>query len=105
MIVVDTDRKVTLWSKVAEEMWGLRSAEARGEALEGLDIGLPVGEFLPSICRVLAGESEREQATLKATNRRGRSIVCAVSAGPLASDGRVMGAILLIEEQKPGAAP
>ena len=75
MIVVDTDRKVTLWSKVAEEMWGLRSAEARGEALEGLDIGLPVGEFLPSICRVLAGESEREQATLKATNRRGRNIV------------------------------
>ena len=86
-------------------MWGLRPAEASGKALDGLDFGLPIREFMPSICRVLAGESERELATLKATNRRGRSIVCAVSAGPLASDGRVMGAILLIEEQKPGAAP
>jgi len=105
VIVIDADHKVTMWSRAAEELWGLRSAEASGKALEGLDIGLPIREFMPSVCRVLAGESGREQATLNATNRRGRSIVCAVSAGPLASDGSVMGAILLIEEQKPGAVP
>jgi hypothetical protein len=58
---------------------------------------------MPSVRRVLAGESGHEQATLHATNRRGRSIVCAVSAGPVASDGRVMGAILLIDEQDPAA--
>jgi two-component system CheB/CheR fusion protein len=105
VIVIDPDRRVTMWSTAAEEMWGLRFAEASGKALEGLDFGLPIREFMPSIRRVLGGESGREQATLHATNRRGRSIVCAVSAGPLASDGRVMGAILLIEEQKPAAAP
>jgi two-component system CheB/CheR fusion protein len=105
VIVIDTDHRVTMWSRAAEEMWGLRSAEASGKSLEGLDIGLPIRELMPSVRRVLAGESGREQATLDATNRRGRSIVCAVSAGPLASDGRVMGAILLIEEQKPGCAP
>jgi len=105
VIVIDPDHRVTMWSRAAEEMWGLRSAEASGEALEGLDIGLPIGEFMPSICRVLAGESGREEATLKATNRRGRSIVCSVSAGPLKSDGRVLGAILLIEEEDPAAAP
>ena len=105
VIVIDPDHKVTMWSRAAEEMWGLRSAEASGKALEGLDFGLPIREFMPSIRRVLGGESGREQATLHATNRRGRSIVCAVSAGPLASDGRVLGAILLIEEQKPSAAP
>ena len=105
VIVLDADRKVSLWSRVAEEMWGLRSAEASGEPLESLDIGLPVGEFMPSICRVLGGESGREQATLKATNRRGRSIVCAVSASPLARDARVVGAILLIEEQDAVLAP
>jgi two-component system CheB/CheR fusion protein len=105
VIVIDPDHRVTMWSRAAEEMWGLRSAEASGKALERLDFGLPMHELMPSVRRVLAGESGREQATLEATNRRGRSIVCAVSAGPLASDGRVMGAILLIEEQKPGAAP
>ena len=105
VIVIDADHRVTMWSRAAEEMWGLRPAEASGKALEGLDIGLPIREFMPSICCVLAGESRREQATLNATNRRGRSIVCAVSAGPLASDGRVMGAILLIEEQDTAGAP
>ncbi|HKN50574.1 MAG TPA: PAS domain-containing protein, partial [Actinomycetota bacterium] len=105
VIVIDPDHRVTMWSRAAEEMWGLRSAEASGKALEGLDIGLPIREFMPSICRVLAGESGREQATLKATNRRGRSIVCAVSAGPLARQGKVVGAILLIEEQEPVPEP
>ncbi|HEY2666738.1 MAG TPA: CheR family methyltransferase [Actinomycetota bacterium] len=103
VIVIDPDRRVTMWSSPAEEMWGLRSDEVSGEPLEGLDFGLPIREFMPSVRRVLAGESGHEQATLHATNRRGRSIVCAVSAGPVASDGRVMGAILLIDEQDPAA--
>jgi two-component system, chemotaxis family, CheB/CheR fusion protein len=99
VIVIDADRHITMWSRDAEEMWGLRSPEARGQALEGLDIGLPVEELMPSIRRVLARKSPREQVALRATNRRGKGILCAVSVGPLGSDGRVLGAILLMEEQ------
>jgi len=99
VVVIDKDCRITMWSTAAEEMWGLRSAEARGEALERLDIGLPVEELMPSIRRVLASESPREQTTLQATNRRGKGIRCAVSMGPLGSDHRVLGAILLMEVQ------
>ncbi|MEA2500702.1 MAG: two-component system, chemotaxis family, CheB/CheR fusion protein, partial [Actinomycetota bacterium] len=105
VVVIDKDCRITMWSTAAEEMWGLRSAEARGEALEGLDIGLPVEKLMPSIRRVLASESPREQATLQATNRRGKGIRCAVSMGPLGSDHRVLGAILLMEVQDPHHEP
>jgi two-component system CheB/CheR fusion protein len=104
VVVIDTDCRITMWSRAAEEMWGLRSAEARGEALERLDIGLPVEELMPSVRRVLGRESPREQATLQATNRRGKGIRCAVSVGPLGSDHRVLGAILLMEVQGPDHA-
>jgi hypothetical protein len=50
-------------------------------------------------------ESPREQATLEATNRRGKGIRCAVSVGPLGSDHRVLGAILLMEVQDPDRVP
>src|SRR5205807_1578879 len=101
VVVIDTDYRITMWSRAAEEMWGVHSGEARGEALEGLDIGLPVEGLMPSIRRVLARESPREQATIQATNRRGKGIQCAVSVGPLGSDHRVLGAILLMEVQNP----
>jgi two-component system CheB/CheR fusion protein len=104
VVVLDRDCRITMWSRAAEEMWGLRSGEARGEALEGLDIGLPVGTLMPSIRRVLAMDSPREQATLEATNRRGKGIRCAVSVGPLGADHRVLGAILLMEVQDPDRA-
>ena len=99
VIVIDTGCTVTMWNQAAEELWGLRAGEANGQALERLDIGLPVETLMPLVHRVLSGRSPREQVTVEATNRRGKGIGCVVSVGPLGTTGAVLGTILLMEEQ------
>jgi len=69
--VVDADLRVSMWNRAAEDMWGVRSDEARGESLMGLDIGLPVDELMSTLRHCLSGTSAREQTEVEATNRRG----------------------------------
>jgi two-component system CheB/CheR fusion protein len=101
VVVIDSGCTVTMWNREAEELWGLRAGEASGQALEHLDIGLPLEGLMPRVRRVLSGESSREQVTLEATNRRGKPITCVVSVGPLGTTDAVLGAILAMEEQAP----
>ena len=102
--VVDSDQRVQVWNERAEELWGVRAAEAEHLPFHELDIGLPVGKLAPQIRECLAGELQELELSLPAVNRRGRAIQCLVRVRPLVARGstRPRGVIVLMEEQ---AAP
>jgi two-component system CheB/CheR fusion protein len=98
VVVIDGDFLVHVWNEKAVDLWGLRSEEVRGKNLLNLDIGLPVERLKPLLRACLAGEAAYQEATLGATNRRGRAIQCRVTCTPM--DGRegVGGAILQMDD-------
>jgi two-component system, chemotaxis family, CheB/CheR fusion protein len=101
-IVVDQQFNITIWSRRAEELWGLRSDEVQGKSLFSLDIGLSVQELQSPIQMCLTGEADAQKLVLPATNRRGRRIGCQIIFTPLLNlDGDCQGAILLMEESQP----
>jgi two-component system CheB/CheR fusion protein len=98
-VVLDRELRVRTWNDHARELWGLRVDEVEGQHLVNLDIGLPTDGLLPLIRATLAGEENRHQVVLDATNRRGRRIRCRVTCSQLLSaTNEVQGAILLMEE-------
>jgi two-component system CheB/CheR fusion protein len=101
--VLDEDQRVRAWNRQAEELWGLRAAEAIEHHFFNLDIGLPHDGLGDALRNVLARGSAREQLTLPAVNRRGRSIECVTTVLPLVSDndgrGNRHGAIVLMEDR------
>jgi two-component system CheB/CheR fusion protein len=99
VVVVDNDLRVKAWNDQAEEMWGLRSDEVRGQHFSNLDIGLPVDKVRPILAECIAGESQNREVVLTAVNRRGRTIQCHVSCSQLVETGAgTRGAILLLDE-------
>jgi two-component system CheB/CheR fusion protein len=96
--VVDRDLHVQIWNSRAEDMWGVRSDEVISHSLMGLDIGLPVDDLAVPLRRCLTGESESEDRTLTALNRRGRTIACRVTVSPLLDRHVVEGVVVLMEE-------
>jgi len=101
VVVVDRELHVLAWNHRAEDFWGLRSDEVRGQNFLNLDIGLPVERLRASLRACIAGESDAAEMLLAATNRRGRAISCKVTVSPLIGGGKdVRGAILLMDEQQ-----
>lgn len=99
VIVIDSQFQILSWNDEAENLWGMRAEEVRGQSLFGLDIGLPVERLREPIRRCLAGAEERQEEILEAINRRGRTIQCRISYNPLIGPHQdYKGAILLIEE-------
>ncbi|MGV0028035.1 CheR family methyltransferase [Phormidesmis priestleyi] len=101
VVVVDRNLQVQVWNHKAEDLWGLRSAEAVGQNFLNLDIGLPVDRLVQSLrgC-LLEHPSEGVKVILDAVNRRGKSIQCQISFTSLmGTDRQAQGVILLIEEQ------
>jgi two-component system, chemotaxis family, CheB/CheR fusion protein len=100
--VVGDDELVQVWSRRAEDLWGLRADEALERRFLSLDIGLPTDELAPALRDVLAGRRDGERLALAAVNRRGRTISCEVTVLPLSRvgglDGRSRGAIVLMED-------
>jgi two-component system CheB/CheR fusion protein len=96
VIVVDREQRVQIWNTESAELWGVRSDEAQGQHLFGLDIGLPLENVRAALRRVLAGSDERADMELEALNRRGRSLRVTVTLLPFGvGPGDVSGAILL----------
>jgi two-component system CheB/CheR fusion protein len=96
--VVDRDLKVQVWNKQAEELWGVRSAEAVGQHLFNLDIGLPVDRLRPMVKQALSGDEAIDELQLEAVNRRGRAITVRVSCSPLLGQAEERtGAIIVME--------
>jgi two-component system, chemotaxis family, CheB/CheR fusion protein len=96
--VLDTDLKILVWNRGAEELWGLREPEVRGKHILGLDIGLPTERLKQPIRSCLTGAKDRVDLELDAINRRGRAIHVRVSIVPLRSRSQsIHGVVLLME--------
>ncbi|MGQ0843183.1 MAG: CheR family methyltransferase [Sporichthyaceae bacterium] len=98
VVVCDAEFVVKIWSAQAEELWGLRSHEAVGGHLLGLDIGLPMDALRPMVRRLLAGEPGGE-LRVDAVNRRGRTIAVRVMGTGLLPHGAQSGGAVLVMEQ------
>jgi two-component system CheB/CheR fusion protein len=103
VVVLDRDSDIRVWSRKAEQLWGLRADEVLGEAFQNLDIGLPVERLKAPIRACVEGRSEYEEMTLDAVNRRGRPIQCQISCTPFAgSDRQIRGAVLVMHARGDG---
>jgi two-component system CheB/CheR fusion protein len=98
VVVLNTELQVRVWSRQAEELWGLRPEEAVGQHFLNLDIGLPTDRLRSLIRRTLADEDGSQETTVAAVNRRGRSIeVRVLGSGLKTPTGEVTGVILTME--------
>jgi two-component system, chemotaxis family, CheB/CheR fusion protein len=99
-VVVNQNLNILIWNHKAEDLWGLREDEVRGQSLLNLDIGLPVERLRTIIRPCLSGEADHKEIILDATNRRGKAIKCRVACSPLiAHNKQRQGVILLMEEE------
>ena len=99
VVVLDRDSDIRIWSRKAEELWGLRGEEVEGVAFQNLDIGFPVERLKAPVRACIEGRSEHEELTLDAVNRRGRAIRCHVTCTPFAgADRQIRGAVLVMHE-------
>jgi two-component system CheB/CheR fusion protein len=100
VVVVDRELRVLAWNHRAEDLWGLRTDEVKGQNFLNLDIGLPVDRLRAAVRACLAGEQDFTEVVVDATNRRGKPVACKVTVSPLFEAGReIRGAILLMDEQ------
>jgi two-component system CheB/CheR fusion protein len=98
-VVLNQHFNVLVWNHRAEDLWGLREDEVKGNSFLNLDIGLPVHQLRAVIRSCLSGEPDQKEMTLEATNRRGKAIKCRVACTPLMSPNKTrQGVILLMEE-------
>ncbi|MBI4310999.1 MAG: PAS domain S-box protein [Chloroflexi bacterium] len=101
LVVIGRDGVIQVWNKRAEDLWGLREDEVRGQPFASLDIGLPVRELQDSMKACLSGSGNGSVATVRATTRRGKAIRCKVTSTPLAGMGKELrGVILVMEEEQ-----
>jgi two-component system CheB/CheR fusion protein len=100
VVVLDADCRVQVWNDRAQDLWGVTAAESRGAHFMSLDIGLPVEELKPMIESVLSGARKHADVSIRATNRRGRTIECTVDVAPLRppDSAQVTGIILVMDE-------
>ncbi len=89
------------WNKEAENLWGLRKDEIKGQSFFALDIGLPIEQLREPLRLCLAGEENCAEITLSAINRRGQNIECRLSFNPLLDSSQLpLGVIILMEQIK-----
>ncbi len=103
--VVDRNQQIQIWNGNARELWGLSREEAEDQHLLGLDIGLPLEQLKPQLRAALAGEMDRQEVVLEATNRRGKQFQCRVTLMPLGGRGEdgVPGALIMMEPVADGS--
>ena len=99
VIVIDRQFNILSWNNEAENLWGVRSEEVKGQSFFALDIGLPIEQLREPLRGCLAGEDTRQEIILSAINRRGKNIECRLSFNPLLDSEQVsLGVIMLMEE-------
>jgi two-component system, chemotaxis family, CheB/CheR fusion protein len=97
--VLDEELRVRVWNQRAEDLWGVRQDEIQGQHFLNLDIGLPVGELVPTLRSSLNGDGEKRAVRVEAINRRGKPIEVLVTSSPLlGSQKEIRGVILITHE-------
>jgi two-component system, chemotaxis family, CheB/CheR fusion protein len=98
LVVVDRDMRVLVWNRGCEELWGLRSDEAKDALFGALDTGLPTDDLKPMIGRAFVEADSAGEIVLEAINRRGRQERIRFVCGAFrAADGSVKGVLILME--------
>jgi len=97
VVVLDAELHVQVWNRRAEDLWGVRSDEAIGHAFLNLDIGLPLEYVRNQVLTSIADATPSVQMAT-ATNRRGRTIGCRISASPFRTSAEKGSIILMMEE-------
>jgi two-component system, chemotaxis family, CheB/CheR fusion protein len=98
-IVIDDKFTILSWNEEAENLWGLRSEEVKGQSLWTLNIGLPVEQMRDPLRNCLTRATERQESVISAMNRRGQTIPCRLSYNPLMGHKNdIQGVIILMEE-------
>ncbi len=101
VVVLDAKQNIVSWNQKAEDLWGLRADEVRGQSLVSLDIGLPAERLKVAVRACLTEGSEYEELTLDAINRRGKSIKCHITCTPIVGESKDRrGTILTMEEKE-----
>jgi two-component system CheB/CheR fusion protein len=100
VIVLDSNLIVQVWTRQAQELWGLRADETIGHHLLNLDSGLPTAELQPWLRTVITGQQDAVIGRhMLAVNRRGRSVDLRVTVTALHADGdQPAGALILMED-------
>jgi two-component system, chemotaxis family, CheB/CheR fusion protein len=99
VIVIDDKFTILSWNEEAENLWGLRSEEVKGQSLWTLNIGLPVEQMREPLRNCLTRATERQESVVSAMNRRGQTIQCRLSYNPLMGHKNdIQGVIILMEE-------
>ncbi|GAA3623851.1 CheR family methyltransferase [Microlunatus ginsengisoli] len=100
VIVVDAELRVQVWTRQAEELWGLRQHETLGQTIAGLDSGLPMDDLIPWLTAVVGGDQTGVHGRrVQAVNRRGRTVELRVTVTRMVGESRtVSGALILFEE-------
>jgi two-component system CheB/CheR fusion protein len=99
VVVLDRESRIIAWNHRAEDLWGLRADEVRGQHFLSLDIGLPTEVLKTDIRATLSSDSEYKETVVPATNRRGKSITCKILTTPLLAPSRdIRGVILMMDE-------
>ena len=107
VVVLDSELRVLVWNRQAEDLWGVRSEEAESASFLSLDIGLPLAPLAQPLRACLAGTLESHESLLPARNRRGRTIVCKTTLYPLLGKGNQepRGVIVMMDELPDGVSP
>ena len=100
--VLNQQLSVRVWNRTAEDMWGLRADEVNGQHFLNLDIGLPVDQLRTPVRRCLDDQSDMDQVTLEAVNRRGRPVTCDVTILPQRSREETVGVIVIMQAVREG---
>ncbi|MGA9771402.1 MAG: CheR family methyltransferase [Blastocatellia bacterium] len=99
VVVLDKDQMVQIWNRKAEDLWGIRFDEVKGQHFLNLDISLNVSQLKQPIRACLAGETNGNEMVQDTINRRGKRILCKVTVVPLQNKAEgPQGAILMMEE-------
>ena len=106
VIVVDRELVIEVWTRQAQELWGLREEEAVGQHLLNVDSGLPGVELLPYVKAAVTGLQAQAGADFAVVNRRGRTVDLHITVSSLTnSAGDTTGAILVMQpDPEPGTA-
>jgi two-component system CheB/CheR fusion protein len=103
VVVVDQALRVLAWNAAAEDLWGIREDEVKGQHLLNLDIGLPVSQLHPLLRRQVAEDGPpHDTIELEAVNRRGRPVQVRVTVSAFSQrpDERG-GAVILMDPIEP----
>jgi two-component system, chemotaxis family, CheB/CheR fusion protein len=99
VVVLGPGLAVRSWNRGAQELWGLRHDEVRGEPFFTLDFGLPTAQVHQMVQECLASGKQAGPVRVNAVNRIGRAITCIVTCSPLDHDGEADGVVLMMEER------